>query len=72
MTTTASEPRVVTDDVVEAADQVLPFDRDQLEDVQRQVNDLDRKARTLIRENPVASLVVGVAAGFVIGRLLGR
>ena len=56
--------------ILESAKDLLPMDRAQLDDLERQMADLDKRARTFIRENPTTTVAIGVAAGFVLGRLL--
>jgi len=44
----------------------------QLEDARRELDTLSHKVGGFIKERPIASLAIALAAGFVIGRIASR
>jgi ElaB/YqjD/DUF883 family membrane-anchored ribosome-binding protein len=44
----------------------------QIEDARRELDSLNRKVTGFIKERPIASLAIALAAGFVIGRIASR
>lgn len=50
----------------------VPLSSEEIDHYREQVQDMDRRARTFIRENPTTVVVAAVAIGFVLGRLLSR
>jgi len=44
----------------------------QLEDARRELDSLNQKVSGFIKERPIASLAIALAAGFVIGRIASR
>ena len=44
----------------------------QIEDARRELDSLNRKVSGFIKERPIASLAIALAAGFVIGRIASR
>ena len=51
----------------------LPPDvQDQITRIREDLAEFDQRARSLIQEHPVASVLGAVAVGYVVGRLLSR
>lgn len=50
----------------------LPIDRADVAQMQQRASELDRKARSFVRDNPTTTVVAAVAVGFLIGRLVTR
>jgi ElaB/YqjD/DUF883 family membrane-anchored ribosome-binding protein len=44
----------------------------QIEDARRELDSLNQKVSGFIKERPIASLAIALAAGFVIGRIASR
>jgi ElaB/YqjD/DUF883 family membrane-anchored ribosome-binding protein len=44
----------------------------QLDDARRELDSLNQRVAGFIKERPVTSLAIAVAAGFVIGRIVSR
>jgi ElaB/YqjD/DUF883 family membrane-anchored ribosome-binding protein len=44
----------------------------QIDEAKRELDSLNRRLSGFIKERPVASLAIAVAAGFVIGRIASR
>jgi len=44
----------------------------QMEEARRELDSLNRRVSGFIRERPIASLAIALAAGFVIGRIASR
>jgi ElaB/YqjD/DUF883 family membrane-anchored ribosome-binding protein len=44
----------------------------QIEDARRELESLNQKVAGFIKERPVTSLAIALAAGFVIGRIASR
>jgi hypothetical protein len=54
-------------------------EHDEIEQLRRRIQELggdfasvDKRLRAALRERPVAALVTAVAAGFILGRIIGR
>jgi ElaB/YqjD/DUF883 family membrane-anchored ribosome-binding protein len=54
----------------EVLTRALPIDDEQLDAVAERARDLDRRARTFVREHPTTTVLAAVALGFVLGRML--
>lgn len=52
--------------------QQSPFDAEALENARDKAVELERAARTFIRNNPTVAVAGAVAVGFLIGRLVMR
>jgi len=52
--------------------EMLPVSDEDFERYRHQVEELDHRARTFIRENPTAAVLGAAAVGFLIGRILSR
>jgi ElaB/YqjD/DUF883 family membrane-anchored ribosome-binding protein len=44
----------------------------QIEDARRELDSLNKKVAGFIKERPITSLAIALAAGFVIGRIASR
>lgn len=51
---------------------MIPMSDEDIQRYRHQAQELDRQARTFIRENPTAVVVGAVAVGFILGRMLSR
>lgn len=51
---------------------LLPLSNEDIQRYREQVQELDHRARTFIRENPTTVVIGAVAVGFMLGRLLSR
>lgn len=52
--------------------EMLPISDEDFERYRRQVEDMDHRARSFVRDNPTTTVIGAVAVGFLIGRLLSR
>ena len=58
----------LSDNARDIQDRMAP----QIEDARRELDSLNRKVSGFIKERPIASLAIALAAGFVIGRIASR
>lgn len=52
--------------------ELLPISDEDFERYRHQLEDIDHRARSFIRENPTVAVAGAVAVGFLIGRILSR
>jgi ElaB/YqjD/DUF883 family membrane-anchored ribosome-binding protein len=58
----------LSDNARDIQDRMAP----QIEDARRELDSLNRRVSGFIKERPIASLAIALAAGFVIGRIASR
>lgn len=52
--------------------EMLPISDEDFERYKHQVEEMDHRARSFIRENPTAAVAGAVVVGFLLGRLISR